>query len=122
MTIAYWIIAGLLALANLAAGSLKLVRAKAQLAQMGQGWVDDFPAWAVKLIGVAEVLGAIGLIVPPLVPGAPHLLAPIAAVCIAVLQLGALVVHLRRGEKPIPNAVLIALAVAAAVVGFLVWG
>ncbi|WDG18187.1 DoxX family protein [Microbacterium sp. Clip185] len=72
--------------------------------------------------GVVEVLGAVGLILPPLTGIAP-ILAPIAAIGLVLVQLGAVVFHLRRGEaKVVPmNLVLLMLAVAAAVLGFIVW-
>ncbi len=119
MLIALWIVNALLALVNLAAGSFKLARPKAALAQAGQGWVDDFPAPAVKLIGVAEVLGAIGLVVP-LASGVAPILTPIAAIGIAVLQIGAIVTHVRRKEAWIVNAVIVALAIVSAILGFAV--
>ncbi len=72
--------------------------------------------------GVVEVLGAVGLILPPLTGIAP-ILAPIAAIGLVLVQLGAVVFHLRRGEaKVVPmNLVLLMLAVAATVLGFIVW-
>ncbi len=78
MNTALWIVAGLLAVVFLGAGALKLVRSKDALAASGFTWVQDYSANQVRLIGIAEILGAIGLIVPPLVKIAP-ILAPIAA-------------------------------------------
>ncbi|WP_341578207.1 DoxX family protein [Microbacterium schleiferi] len=122
MLIAYWIIAGLLALIYLFAGGTKLVRPREALASSGMGWAADFPAGVVKLIGAVEVLGAVGLILPPITGIAP-ILAPIAAIGLVLVQLGAMIVHGRRREaKMIPaNLVLAALAAAAAILGFLVW-
>ncbi|MCS0498526.1 DoxX family protein [Protaetiibacter mangrovi] len=120
MIIAYWIVAGLTALAFLAAGGLKLARSTEQLAASGLAWTEDFPAWAVKLIGAAEVLGAVGLVLP-MATGVAPILGPVAAIALAVLMLGAAIVHLRRHEPPIPFA-LVALATASAVLGFLAIG
>lgn len=122
MVIAYWIVAGLLALVYLAAGATKLVRSKEQLASGGMPWVEDFSAGAVKGIGAVEVLGALGLILPPVTSIAPYL-APIAAIGLVLVQVVAAVTHARRKEtKTIPvNVVLALLAVAAAVLGFGVW-
>lgn len=61
MEIAYWIIAGVLALVFLAAGGMKIARNKEALASAGMGWVEGFGSGTVKLIGVAEVLGFITL-------------------------------------------------------------
>lgn len=116
MNIALWVSAGLLALIFLAAGSLKLSQPKEKLAASGMGWAADFSAGMVKLIGTAEVLGAIGLILPPLVNIAP-VLAPVAAVGLAITMVGAIVVHLQRKEYQglVAPVVLLALSVFVAV-------
>ncbi|MFC8730895.1 DoxX family protein [Luteimicrobium sp. NPDC057192] len=96
MEIAYWVLAGVLAVFYLYSGLLKLVRSKEQLAPM-MGWVDTVPMPAVRLIGAAEVLGAVGLVLPPLTGVAPAL-AVVAAVGLVVLQVFATALHLARGE------------------------
>jgi uncharacterized membrane protein YphA (DoxX/SURF4 family) len=60
--------------------------------------VGDFSPGTVKAIGVAEVLAAVGLVVPPLVSVAP-ILAPIAATGLGVTMIGAAFTHLRRGGE-----------------------
>ncbi|MDI1462646.1 DoxX family protein [Catellatospora sp. KI3] len=114
MVIAYWIVAGLLALFYLYAGGKKVTQRKERLAPM-MGWVDTVPMPAVRLIGAVEILGAVGLILPPLTGIAP-VLAPAAAVGFVVLQLLAGALHLSRGEVKETglNAALIILAAAAA--------
>ena len=120
MTIAYWIVAGLVALAFLAAGSFKLTQSKEQLKSKGMAWTDESSANAVKGIGAVEVLGAIALIAAPLTDIAP-VLAPIAAVGLTLTMVLAARMHSRRSEPIIPTVVLGLLALAAAVLGFLVW-
>ncbi|KGN34283.1 DoxX family protein [Knoellia sinensis KCTC 19936] len=117
MTIALWIVAGLLAVAFAAAGFMKLTSTPEQLAEKGMGWAQDFSPNTVKAIGGLEVLAAIGLIVPPLVGVAP-VLAPLAAVGLVLMMIGALIVHARRGEKQAfpANAILGLLA------AFVAWG
>lgn len=112
--IAYWIVAGLLAAFYLYAGGKKLVQSKEQLAPM-MGWVDTIPMPVVRGIGAVEVLGAIGLILPPLTGVAP-VLALVAAIGFTVLQVLAGGVHLSRGEKKEIglNGALVVLAVVAA--------
>lgn len=119
MLIALWIINGILALAFLAAGSMKLLRSKSALQSMGMAWTEDFSVPAVKLIGGAEIVGAFGLILP-LLTGIAPVLTPIAATALAVLMLGAIVVHLRRKENPAPSLVLGILSLVSAVIGFVV--
>ena len=122
MLIGFWILAGALALSNLFAAGLKFLRTKEQLAASGQAWVEDFSPNAIKGIGVAELLGAIGLILPPLTHIAP-ILAPIAAIGVAVLQVGAGITHVRRKEYRMlsANGPLVILAVVVAVIGFQLW-
>jgi uncharacterized membrane protein YphA (DoxX/SURF4 family) len=119
MTIAFWIITGLTALAFLGAGLMKVIRPVPALREAGMGWVDDFAVPTVKLIAIAEVIGALGLALPPLT-GIVPILSPIAAVCLAVIMAGAVVVHVRRKEPAAPAIVLTVLPIAAAVLGFLV--
>ena len=116
MSIVLWIVQSLLALAFLAAGSMKLMRSKAQLEEQ-MPWVTDFSPMAIRLIGAVEVLGALGLILPA-VTGIATVLTPLAATGLAVVMVGAMVTHVRRNEMAqlAPNVVLLALAV------FVAWG
>ncbi len=96
MEIAYWIVAGLLAVFYVYAGGKKVVQSQQQLQPM-MGWVDRVPMPLVRTIGVLEVLGAVGLILPPLTGIAPGL-AITAAIGLVLIQIGAIAVHLSRGE------------------------
>ena len=111
MIVAYWIVAGLLALFFLYSGGVKVVRRVDKLRPM-MGWVDAVPLAALRAIGMLEVLAAIGLILPPLTNIVPAL-ALAAAVGLAVLQLAAIGVHLRRGEATLIGLNLVLLALSA---------
>jgi uncharacterized membrane protein YphA (DoxX/SURF4 family) len=117
MDVVLWIIAGLLAAAFLAAGAMKIAQPKEKLAASGMGWVDDFSPNAIKAIGALEVLAAIGLVLPPLLDIAP-VLAPLAALGLVLLMVGATITHARRGETQM-IVVNLVLGVLAAVVA---WG
>ncbi|WP_217185026.1 DoxX family protein [Streptomyces sp. AC495_CC817] len=119
MLIALWIVNALLALAMLGGGVMKLLTPKAALAEKGMAWTEDFSAGAIKTIAALEVVGALGLILP-LLTGILPLLTPLAGTGLAVIMIGATVVHLRRREPFIPALVLAVLAVASAVLGFVV--
>jgi hypothetical protein len=108
--IAYWIIAGLLGLFYLYAGGKKLSQTNEQLAPM-MGWVDTVPMLVVRLIGVIEVLGVAGLILPPLT-GIAQVMAMVGAIGFVVLQVLATGLHVSRGEAKVTtlNFGLIALA------------
>jgi len=99
MTAAHWAVAALLAVVFAGAGLTKVVIPRERLARApGGGWVLDFPAAFVKLLGVLEILGAAGLILPALLHVAA-VLVPVAAGCLAALMAGAAVVVLRRHER-----------------------
>ena len=108
MVIALWIAAALLALSNLGAGTFKLVTPRTKLVTM-QPWTNDFTANQIRLIGAAEVLGALGVILPLATQILP-VMTSIAAFAIAALQVGAVVTHVRRKELIVPNVVIIAIA------------
>jgi hypothetical protein len=117
MDIAYWIVAALLAAFYLYAGGKKAVQSREQLLPM-MGWVDRTPMPLVRTIGALEVLGAAGLILPPLTGIAPWL-AVAAAVGLVLIQVGGIVVHVSRGEARMIglNIVLLVLAAVAAWLG-----
>ncbi|WP_405791433.1 DoxX family protein [Streptomyces sp. NBC_00029] len=111
MNIAYWIVAGLLALFYFYAGTLKVIRSRDQLRPM-MTWVDRIPLPALRALGAVEILGATGLVLPPLTGIAPSL-APAAAIGFVLLQIGAITVHLSGRDRRI--ALNAGLTVTAAV-------
>jgi len=113
MKVAFWTVAAVLALLYLYSGGIKVVRSKDQLRPM-MGWIDTVPLRLVRTIGVLEVLGALGLILPPLT-GLATGVAVAAAVGLALIQVGAISLHLSRGEAKLIglNIGLLALAGAA---------
>ncbi len=111
MSVAYWIVAGLLALFYLYSGGMKVVRSKERLLPM-MAWVDGTPLALVRTIGILEVLGAAGLILPPLTGIAPWL-ALAAAIGLALVQVGATALHLSRGEVRVIGLNVALLVVAA---------
>jgi hypothetical protein len=92
MTYALWSVQGLLALLFLFSGGMKLVLPlEALTAQMA------LPGLFVRFIGVAEVLGAIGLILPGLLRIRPGL-TPLAAAGLVLIMIGATVLTLAGGD------------------------
>lgn len=117
MNLALWIVAIVLAVGFAASGLMKLLVPKDKLVSSGQGWAQDVTPTNIRLIGVVEVLGAAGLILPAVTHIAP-ILVPLAAVGLVLVMVGAATVHARRKEIPNigVNVVLLALAV------FVAWG
>ena len=118
MNTVLWVLQVLIAVAFLAAGLLKVTQPKAQMRER-LAWVDDFSERQVKLIGTLEVLGAIGLVVPPAIDVLP-VLCPIAATGLVLTMIGAAATHVRRGELPMlaPNLVLGGIALFIAIERF----
>ncbi|WP_420309510.1 DoxX family protein [Streptomyces sp. YS-B37] len=97
------------------------MRPREQLVASGNfDWMKDSSDAAVKAVGLVEILGALGVILPWLTGIAP-ILTPIAAVGLAVIQIFALRIHLVRHEtQPLPvNAFLLLLAAFTAAGRFL---
>lgn len=114
MNITLWVLQGLLALAFLGAGANKLFQSREKLlANPMMGWAADFSEGQIKLLGFAEVLGAVGLLAP-VATGILPILTPVAAVALAVLMVGAVYTHQRRKEPFAPSAVLAVLSLAVA--------
>ncbi|MGH2501241.1 MAG: DoxX family protein [Ktedonobacterales bacterium] len=111
MTIVLWVVQALLALGFLLAGVSKLTQPIATLSKR-MGWVTVVPAWQVRGIGLAETLGAIGLILPG-VTGIAPLLTVAAAAGLLIVMVGAAVFRSVRREGAqavVPTLVLGALA------------
>jgi len=102
------------------AGFTKIAKAKEDLlAEPRMAWAGEFSPGQIKAIGAVELAGAVGLVVPWLT-GVATILTPVAAVGLALVQVGAAIVHARRGEfATVPiNVVLCALAVFVAAVRY----
>ncbi len=97
MLVFLWVAEIVLALLYFGLGAMRLVQPYTKLVRVLR-WPADFPAWAVKLIGLAEILGALGLLLPAATDVAP-ILTPIAASALAVMMACAVAVHLRRKER-----------------------
>ncbi|MGK3202208.1 DoxX family protein [Amycolatopsis sp. MEPSY49] len=118
MNVVLWIVSGVLAALYLGAGGMKLLTPREKLLENpNMGWTADFSDAGVKGIGAVEILGAIGLILPWALGIAP-VLTPLAATGLAVIQIGAIIVHARRKEtKALPMNVVLLVPAAFVAVG-----
>jgi uncharacterized membrane protein YphA (DoxX/SURF4 family) len=113
----------LLAAIFVATGLTKLTQPRAKLAAGPMGWAADVTDVEFRTVGLLEVLGALGLVLPRAF-GIAELLTPLAAVGLALTMIGAITTHVRMGETDrlaVP-IVLLVLSVFIAIAGFGVYG
>jgi hypothetical protein len=109
-----WILQGLLSAVFLFAGGMKWVLP----AEVLKGSLA-LPVGFFRFIGVAEVLGALGLILPGLLRIRPSL-TPLAALGLVAIMIGATLVTIAEG--PVATALIpLAVGVLAAVVAYARW-
>ncbi|MFK8033906.1 MAG: DoxX family protein [Hyphomicrobiales bacterium] len=99
------------------AGAAKLASGPAELAAMGMGWAENSPLALIKFIGLSEVAGALGLILPSaarIMPG----LTKLAAAGLCIIMILAAGVHFTRSEFEVLPMSVILFALAALVI----WG
>lgn len=115
VNIALWAVQAILAAVFAGVGFAKVTKSNAEL-QPRIGYVEDFTDQQITMLGVAELLGAIGVVVPWAIQVAP-VLTPVAALGLLVVMVGAVIVHVRRDEA---QMILLpaALGLAAAFVAF----
>ena len=110
-----WVLQVILALMFAMAGMMKLMRSKEQLgADPRMGWTETFEEGQIKAIGGAEVLAALGLILPGLTD-VGTILTPLAAVGLVIVMIGAFRLHRQRGESVMMVAGLGVLALIVAI-------
>ena len=112
--IGLWVAQALLAIGFAMAGLMKLTTPYQQLVS-SQAWAQSMPEALLRFIGLSEVAGALGVLLPAATRIRP-ILTPIAAVGLLIIMVLASGVHLMHGEPPIANLVLGGLA------AFVAWG
>ena len=115
MNIALWIVAGVLAAMFLLAGVMKVAMPKEKLEPTMQ-WSKGWSRPQLQALGIVEVLGAIGLILPRALNIAA-VLTPVAAVGCAIVMAGAVITHVRMRDYKgtgMPIVLLVLAVVVAA--------
>jgi putative oxidoreductase len=116
LTIALWVAQVLLFVAFGMAGFPKLTTPLDQLVGM-MPWVGAVPGALVRFIGLAELAGAIGVVLPAATRVRPGL-TPLAALGLLTVMVLAAVFHQSRGEA----SVLPVHAVLGGLAAFVAWG
>jgi uncharacterized membrane protein YphA (DoxX/SURF4 family) len=93
MNIVLWILQILLGLLFVFAGTMKFVMSAEEMTQQ---MPVALPVWFIHFIGVCEILGGIGLVVPWLT-GIKPWLTPLAASLLVVIMIGAVVISAMMG-------------------------
>jgi hypothetical protein len=112
MNVILWAIQILLAIVFLVSGIAKAFRPGEKL----RAELPEFHPGVIRLIAVAEIVGALGLVLPG-VTGIDPILTPAAATGLAIVMVGAVTTHGRRrqGKAVAMNVVLLVIAVVVAV-------
>jgi len=107
-----WIVASILSLMFLASGAVKLARSRDALVAGGYTWAATVSDSLVKSIGLLEILGAAGLVLPGAFDIATPLV-PAAGTGLAVLMLAAAALHVSQGESKEASVPIVLAALAA---------
>lgn len=102
-----WILQSLMALTFLVPGIFKLIYSEKKLVASGMTGVEGLPISLIRFIGVSEILGAIGLILPKLLNIMP-VLTMVSAICLSLIMIPAVVISYKRQEykKVFINAII----------------
>ena len=114
MNVALWICQILLALIFGYSGLMKSAKTEKELVAMGQTGVENLSPSLIRFIGVTELLGVVGIILPRLF-GIMPILTPLAATGFAVIMILAAIVHFNRSEKKTVLLNLLILVLSAVV-------
>ena len=118
ITISLWIAQVMLAVLFGLAGVMKTFMPVTALVANGINYAADLPLWLLRCIGVAELSGAVGVVLPALTRVMPRL-TPLAALGLVTIQGLAIGFHAMRGELAMAlplNIVLLGLSI------FVLWG
>ena len=116
LNIILWIAQVLLAGMFIMSGFMKVAQPIEELSKM-LPWASQVPAGLVRFIGISELLGGLGLILPALLRIKPILTAW-AAVGLATVMIFASIFHATRGEFSAIGMNIILALIAA----FIAWG
>jgi len=110
-----WIFQVILAMMFLMAGAMKMMQPKDKMVEK-MAWVEDFSQGQIRVIGILEVLGALGLVLQA-ITGILPVLVHLSALGLALTMIGAFFTHLRRKETVpmgVMNMMLFAMAIFVA--------
>ncbi|HEU5195134.1 MAG TPA: DoxX family protein [Methylomirabilota bacterium] len=113
MNVALWIVQALLAALFVFSGAMKFIMPIEEMTKQ----MPSMPGWFLRFIGICEILGGLGLILPGLIRVRPGL-TPLAAAGLVVIMVGATVISLMIG----PAVVALMPLVVGLLAAFVAWG
>lgn len=116
MNIILWIAQVFVAAGFIWIATIKLFQPIEKIAAMWP-WTGEAPSLMVRLLGVVDLLGGLGLILPTLLRIKPRLTA-FTAIAIIVLMVCASIFHIARGEGAVIGFNIFVAVIAA----FIAWG
>jgi uncharacterized membrane protein YphA (DoxX/SURF4 family) len=93
LNVVLWVLQALLAMLFLLSGAMKFIIPVAEMTKQ-----IPFPGWFLHFIGGAEILGAIGLVLPGILRIRTGL-TPLAGAALVVIMIGATAVNLKTGQR-----------------------
>ncbi|GAB3702951.1 DoxX family protein [Spirosoma flavus] len=97
MNIILWLVQGFLAIVFGYSGWMKSTRLAPELVSIGQTGVEHLSTPLIRFIGIAELLGTLGLILPWATQILP-VLTPVSAICLGIIMIPAGIIHYQRNE------------------------
>ena len=94
LNVLLWVLQALLAMLFMFSGVMKFIIPVAEMTKQ-----IPFPGWFLHFIGGAEILGAIGLVLPGILRIRTGL-TPLAAAALVVIMIGATALNLKAGQRP----------------------
>ena len=113
--ISLWLVQVILALAFGMIGVTKLTASDADIIQQSGELVEKYGVGLIRFIGISEILGALGLILPAALRILP-ILTPLAALGLAIIMVLATALHASKGEPIVTQVIFLLLSL------FVVWG
>jgi hypothetical protein len=116
LNIALWIVQGLTATLMLISAFMKIATPISELSAKWK-WTGELPEPIVRMLGILDLLGGIGIILPALLKIKPGLTS-LAAGGVVLLMISATAFHILRGEESVIGFNIILMLFA----GFITWG
>jgi uncharacterized membrane protein len=97
MNVIIWALQGITALVFMFSGINKSIYSEKTIVAKGQTGVENLPLLLIRLIGITEILGAMGIILPTLLNIYPNLTS-LSVICLGLVMIPVAIIHDKRNE------------------------